>query len=110
MTRLALLAAFAVTVPGLAVASATVTAVEDLRRNSVVTVQGTVDRITDEDEFVLRDATGTVPIYIGPNLVPAPEGEAVTVTGVVDDGLRLEIYARELVRADGTRVTFSHSY
>ena len=43
MTRIALIAAFAVTAPGLALASATVTAIEDLRRNSVVTVQGTVD-------------------------------------------------------------------
>jgi hypothetical protein len=31
------------------------------------------------------------------------------VTGVVDDGLRLEIYAREVVRADGTGVTFTQS-
>jgi uncharacterized protein YdeI (BOF family) len=110
MTRLAILAALAVALPGAAYAASAVTAVEDLRRNSVVTVEGTVDRITDEDEFILRDATGTVPVYIGPSIVPAPEGEAVTVTGVVDDGLRIEIYARELVRADGTRVTFTHSY
>ena len=85
-------------------------AIAELRRESVATVAGTVDRITDEDEFVLADATGQVRVYVGPTVVPVRPGEAVTVTGMVDDGLRLEIYAREIVRADGTVLTFDHRY
>lgn len=75
-----------------------------------VTLAGTVDRITDEDEFLLRDATGTVLVYVGPNLVPATEGEQVTVSGRVDDDGPLEIYATTILRADGTRVALPHAY
>jgi uncharacterized protein YdeI (BOF family) len=91
-------------------AFAEVTSVAELRRDSFATVAGTVDRITDEDEFVLADATGHVRVYVGPTVVPVRPGEAVTVTGMVDDGLRLEIYAREIVRADGTVLIFNHQY
>jgi uncharacterized protein YdeI (BOF family) len=84
--------------------------VSTLVRGQPVTIAGVVDRITDEDEFVLRDATGTVRVYVGPNFVPAPEGESVTVSGRVDDGLRLEIYATAILRADGTLVELSHRY
>ena len=86
------------------------TPVAELKRDSVATVAGTVDRITDEDEFVLADPTGQVRVYVGPTIVPVRPGEAITVTGMVDDGLRLEIYAREIVRADGTTFTFDHRY
>lgn len=91
-------------------AAAEAIAVADLERNSVATVAGTVERITDEDEFVLADGTGHVRVYIGPGLVPVQPGESITVTGLVDDGLRIEIYAREIVRADGTILTFDHRY
>jgi uncharacterized protein YdeI (BOF family) len=89
-------------------AAADPTAVAELRRNSFATVAGTVDRLTDEDEFVLADATGHVRIYVGPNAVPVTPGETITVSGHVDEGLRLEIYAREIIRADGTILTFRH--
>jgi hypothetical protein len=88
----------------------TITPIGNLVRNSNVTVSDTVDRLTDEDECVLSGATGSVRVYVGPNLVPANRGEAVVVRGFVDDDLRLELYARELVRADGTVVTFDHRY
>ena len=91
-------------------AAAEVTPVADLLRNSVATVSGTVDRLTDEDEFVLADATGHVRVYVGPALVPVRPGDRITVTGIVDDGLRLEIYAREIVAADGRTFTFDHRY
>lgn len=84
------------------------TPVAELRRDTFATVAGTVDRITDEDEFVLADATGHVRIHVGPTLVPVRPGENVTVSGLVDDGLRLEIYAREIVRADGTILSLEH--
>lgn len=89
-----------------------VTPIADAARGTLVTVQGTVERITDEDEFRLTDASGSIRIYVGPNRVPADVGEAVTVTGMVDDDLvgPREIYARELTRADGSTVTFDLRY
>lgn len=90
---------------------ASTTAIGSLERGQSVTISGTVDRITDEDEFRLRDASGTVRVYVGPNMVPVKTGEAVTVRGFVDDDPGpMEVYARSLTRADGTQVTFSHSY
>lgn len=94
-----------------AFASSPVTSIADLQRGTMVTVAGTVERITDEDEFRLTDTTGTVRVYVGPNWVPANVGEPVTVEGFVDDGFGpFEIYARSLTRADGTVVAFSHRY
>ncbi|MEM7641666.1 MAG: hypothetical protein AAF366_03985 [Pseudomonadota bacterium] len=105
---------FAFLAPALATASfanGTATPIEDLTRNSMFTAQGRVDRITDEDEFRLADETGGIRVYVGPNLVPADVGEAVTVEGFVDrDFGRLEVYARSLTRADGSVVTFDRRY
>jgi len=92
----------------LAFAEAKLTPIGDLERGSMVTVSGTVDRITDEDEFRLVDSTGRVRVYVGPNWVPVNEGESVTVKGFVDDDIigPLEIYALSLIRADGTTKYF----
>ena len=89
----------------------TITPIADAKRGTMVTVQGTVERITDEDEFRLADASGTIRIYVGPNWVPADVGEKVIVSGFVDDdpGPR-EIYARNLTRADGTVISFDRRY
>lgn len=88
-----------------------ITPINDVKRGTMVTVQGTVERITDEDEFRLSDASGSIRVYVGPNWVPANIGEAVTIDGFVDDdfGPR-EIYARSLTRADGTIVLFDRRY
>ena len=98
---------------GATAATATpITPIADAQRGAMVTVRGIVERITDEDEFRLSDASGTIRIYVGPNWVPAQVGETVTVSGRVDDD-RLtprEIYARSLIRADGTVFTFDHRY
>ena len=96
---------------GIALAGTAVTPIDNLKRGSVVTVEGTVERITDEDEFRLADKSGSVRVYVGPNWVPAEVGEKITVTGLVDDdpGL-MEIYARSLTRADGTIISFDHRY
>lgn len=90
----------------------TVTPIADIQRGTMVTVQGTVERITDEDEFRLTDTSGSIRVYVGPNWVPADVGEAVTVSGFADDDLvgPREIYARTLTRADGTVITFSMRY
>jgi uncharacterized protein YdeI (BOF family) len=89
-----------------------ITPIADAQRGSMVTVQGTVERITDEDEFRLADASGQIRIYVGPNWVPAEVGEMVIVNGLVDDDLITprEIYARSLTRADGTVITFDRRY
>lgn len=88
-------------------ASEGLTPIGELERGSAVTVAGTVTRITDEDEFRLTDASGTVRVYIGPHWVPANLGEAVIVAGTVDDDLgALELGAISLVRADGTVFNF----
>lgn len=85
-----------------------ITAIEDLKRGNIVTVQGTVQRILDTDEFRLADNTGDIKVYIGwRNFVPVDVGDKVTVRGFVDDGLFLEIYAREIIHSDG-RVTMLH--
>lgn len=105
-----LLAAFAL-ITGAAYAADTPTPIGNLQRGTMVTVQGTVERITDEDEFRLADDSGTVRVYVGPNWVPADVGEAVTIEGWVDDDLGpLELYARSLTRADGTVIQFERRY
>ena len=47
----------------------------ELQRGTLVTVAGTVERVTDEDEFILADTSGRVRVYVGPNWVPANLGE-----------------------------------
>lgn len=84
--------------------------ISTLERGQQVMLTGQVDRITDEDEFVLRDATGTVRVYVGPNRVPAAQGETIVVSGMVDDDGPLEIYATAITRADGTVVELPHRY
>jgi hypothetical protein len=103
------LLAAAVAVLAAPAAASEPTPVADLAQQ-LATVEGTVHRITDEDEFLLADSTGHVRIYVGPARVPVQPGELVTVTGFVDDGLRIEIYAQEIVRADGTTFAFDHRY
>lgn len=82
-----------------------VTAIDELKRGSLVTVKGKVEEITDTDEFRLTDDSGKVTVYIGwQNFVPVEVGETVTVKGFVDDGLILELYARQINHSDG-RIT-----
>jgi uncharacterized protein YdeI (BOF family) len=106
-----LIAALALAAFADAAAGAQPTPISVLERGATVTVAGIVERITDEDEFRLADATGTVRVYVGPGWVPAAPGEAVRVEGRVDDDPGpLEIYARRLTRADGTVVLFDHRH
>lgn len=97
--------------PALATTAATTVAIDDLQYGTTATISGVVEQITDEDEFRLRDDSGSVLVYIGPGIVPFNTGETITLSGIVDrDFGRLEVYARDAVRADGSRVTFTHQY
>lgn len=84
--------------------------VADVSRGAMVTVAGTVQRVLDYDEFRLADASGSIEIYVGPSGHGLSVGEAVTVRGRVDDDGPREIYAREVVKADGSVVRFRHAY
>ena len=108
--RLVLASVFALA-PFATLAATQITPIADVQRGMSVTIQGTVDRILDSDEFRIADATGNLRVYVGPNVVPADVGETVTISGIMDDEIiRPELYAREIVRADGTVIELSHSY
>ena len=95
-------------VPGTTTAAAgpRIVEIQSVRRGQTVALRGEVSRIRDSDEFVLRDATGTIQVYIGwRNRMPVSVGDRVTVFGTADDdvfpGRRPEIYADRIVLADG---------
>lgn len=93
----------------LALASAT--PIDQLSNGMATTVSGTVDRITDKDEFLLSDPAGSILVYIGPAIMPFAVGEPLTISGTVDRELgRLELYAQEARRSNGTVVSFDHRY
>lgn len=84
-----------------------VTPVDQVRHGQRAALRGVVERIRDEDEFVLRDETGAIDIYIGwQNEMPVCVDDRVTVHGVADDdtlpGRRPDVYARAIVLPDGT--------
>jgi uncharacterized protein YdeI (BOF family) len=74
----------------------------------MVTVEGTVTRINDEDEFIITDSTGSIQIYTGRSYFTVDQGQRVSVRGLVDDGVLLEIYADEIVLPDGSVVEVRH--
>jgi len=83
--------------------------IDDLRPYEVVRIEGVVERITDEDEFRIRDDSGSVRVYIGwRNQMPVARGERVSVVGIVDSGgpgaLFREVYAYKLTTAAGRTV------
>jgi uncharacterized protein YdeI (BOF family) len=83
-------------------APAPVTPINDVQRGSMVTVEGTVDRILDTDEFRIKDSSGSIRVDVGyPNFVPVAVGESVRVVGFVDRDVFREIYAREIIHEDG---------
>lgn len=86
-----------------------VTPISELQRNTTVVIQGTVERVTEEDEFFLTDSTGSVEVWTGNSFFVVEPGENITVRGFVDDDMFLEIYAQEIVRSDGSVVTINLS-
>lgn len=85
------------------------TPIDQLRPYETVLIKGKVARITDEDEFRLRDDSGSIGVYIGwRNPMPVSEGDDVSVVGIVDSEgpwcIFREVYAYELTTADGRTV------
>lgn len=79
-------------------------------RGQPVTLSGKVTRITDSDAFRLKDETGMVTVYVGPNDMPVQVGEEVTVMGALEEGQSPEFVARALRREDGSEVSFRHDW
>lgn len=61
--------------------------IRELRQRSIQTIEGTVVRIVDEDDFVLRDRTGRilVDVDLDDRLIPLTPGSVVTVIGRLDN-------------------------
>ncbi len=59
MIRKTLIACLLAALPSFALANP---AIVDLQPETQVTITGTVDRITDEDTFVLKDDTGEIEV------------------------------------------------
>lgn len=88
-----------------------VTPIDQVRRGQSVVLRGEVQRLRDTDEFILRDATGSIEIYIGwRNRMPVEAGQAVTVHGIADDdglpGFRPDIYADRVILPGGETIEF----
>jgi uncharacterized protein YdeI (BOF family) len=88
-----------------AYAATPTTKISEVGRGDYVLLTGNVVRFLDEDEFVLRDDTGSIRVYIGyQNRMPIRPGEKVTVEGFVDFDLILEVYAWTITKEDGTKI------
>ena len=72
-----------------------------------VTFEGPVERIIDYDTFTVTTDGGSERVYLSrTESFPFEVGEALTVTGIVDNFPRREIYATTITRADGSEMTF----
>jgi uncharacterized protein YdeI (BOF family) len=89
------------------VAAETITPIAEARPGAAVTVRGAVVRSMDEDEIRIADASGELDVYLGPEPPAISDGEEITVRGRMDDDGPRELYAREIVRADGTAILLS---
>ncbi len=83
--------------------------IDSLRRGTFATIEAETIRYRDNDEILVRDATGRIEIFLGSGAISPPlaVGESATITGWVDDdffAIRREIYATRIVREDGSVV------
>lgn len=76
-----------------------INAIKDMKNGASVSLEGTIDDITNEREFVLRDSSGTIAVDIESNQsVVFEKGDTVTVKGLVDNGLTgTDINASEIL-------------
>ncbi len=85
--------------------------IDSLRAETIVTIKGVVERIRDEDEFILSDDTGSIKVYIGSNRMPVEMGDKVTVTGMYDnDIIKREVYAHEIIDQSGNTTKLERRY
>lgn len=84
-----------------------ITPIGSVQRNQMVTIFGTVDRVTDEDEFFLRDDSGSIKVWTGNSFFTVQPGERIQVSGFVDDDLLIEVYATEIVKESGDVIQIS---
>lgn len=109
LIKLATLAATLALVPAPVVAQDAVS-IADATAGSLVLLTGRVERISDDDEFILADATASIPVYIGSHPMAVVPGETLTVVGRVDDDPPRELYAKELRLADGRILPVGDTY
>ena len=77
----------------------------------MVTVAGTVERITDEDEFILTDTSDSIRVYVGPNWGARQCGRCRDrALDFIDNDLLRELYARTLTMPNGEVVAFERRY
>ena len=86
------------------------TPIADLERGTIATIEGVVQRISDEDEFLIADTSGSIKVWTGTTFFPVEQGERVSVRGFVDDGILRELYAQQIVRENGSVVQISSDY
>ncbi len=75
------------------------TSIQEIQRNSNLTITGEVKQIWDSDEFVLSDGTGDILVDTEDTFVNLSVGEKVTVAGRYDDE---QFEAFSITREDGT--------
>lgn len=80
------------------------TSINNLQRGTTQTIVGTIERITDEDEFILVDGTGQ--IKVDANLdndrrLSVIQNSTVTVTGQLDND-DFDFDALKITQSDGT--------
>lgn len=78
--------------------------IRDLKRGSIQTIEGRVTRITDEDEFILRDASRSIKVEADledDRRLPISRGDRLTVIGRLDSD-DFELKARRITRANGS--------
>ena len=75
----------------------------------MTTLQGSVEQITDTNEFIMKDATGMVKVDIGDAKISLKVGDQVTVEGLVETDLQgRDMEAQSLTGPDGKVVTITH--
>ncbi|GGX72214.1 hypothetical protein GCM10007385_46310 [Tateyamaria omphalii] len=85
--------------------------ISSVQRGQTATVEGVVDRFFDSDEIRLRDESGAVRVYLGPQMIDLKSGERIRVSGILDNDLLLnEFYAREITRENGESISIRHQY
>ena len=75
----------------------------------MTSLQGSVEQITDKNEFIMKDATGMVKVDIGDAQVSLNVGDQVSVEGLVETDLQgRDMEAHSLTGPDGKLVTITH--